>query len=154
MTSTCHPSRITTIRIDIDELTSSPAACLTPLYRSFAAGDQLLQQQHLSSREIRRQLEALLASWQQLLAESASRGRGLEEAQDILDFNNQVEKVEAWIRDKVSVRGKGRRLTRAVFGVTQRAVIFFFRMAWPSKFSIYVLVSSPGDFTWLSSEHS
>ncbi|XP_043236847.1 spectrin beta chain, non-erythrocytic 2-like isoform X8 [Amphibalanus amphitrite] len=63
-------------------------------------GDKLLQQKHLSSREIRQQLDALLASWQQLLAESASRGRGLEEAQDILDFNNQVEKVEAWIRDK------------------------------------------------------
>ncbi|XP_037069817.1 spectrin beta chain, non-erythrocytic 1-like [Pollicipes pollicipes] len=63
-------------------------------------GETLLQQRHLSSREIRQQLEALLASWQQLLAESVSRGRGLEEAQDILDFNNQVEKVEAWIRDK------------------------------------------------------
>ena len=69
-----------------------------------SSGEQLLQKKHLSSREIRQQLEALLASWQQLLAESASRGRGLEEAQDILDFNNQVEKVEAWIRDKVSVR--------------------------------------------------
>lgn len=34
--------------------------------------------------------------------ESANRGRGLEEAQDILEFNNQVEKIEAWIRDKVS----------------------------------------------------
>lgn len=40
-------------------------------------------------------------SWQNLLAESNNRGRGLEEAQDILEFNNQVDKIEAWIRDKV-----------------------------------------------------
>lgn len=40
------------------------------------------------------------SNWRKLLVESKNRGRGLEEAQDILDFNNQVEKIEAWIRDK------------------------------------------------------
>jgi spectrin beta len=65
------------------------------------AGDMLLAKKHKASREIRAQMEQLLTDWQQLLQASNNYGRGLEEAQDILDFNNQAEKVEAWIRDKV-----------------------------------------------------
>jgi spectrin beta len=61
----------------------------------------LLAKKHKASREIRAQLEHLLTVWRQLLQESNNRGRGLEEAQDILEFNNQAGKVEAWIRDKV-----------------------------------------------------
>jgi spectrin beta len=57
-------------------------------------------QKHPLSSEIRQQLDQLHSSWKKLLIESENRGRGLEEAQDILDFNNQVEKIEAWIRDK------------------------------------------------------
>ncbi|KAL1131759.1 hypothetical protein AAG570_011372 [Ranatra chinensis] len=63
-------------------------------------GDKLLAKKHKASREIRAALERLHASWNNLLRESNNRGRGLEEAQDILEFNNQVEKIEAWIRDK------------------------------------------------------
>ncbi|KAK7865818.1 hypothetical protein R5R35_001276 [Gryllus longicercus] len=63
-------------------------------------GETLLTKKHKASREIRQQLEQLLAAWRHLLAESNNRGRGLEEAQDILEFKNQVEKIEAWIRDK------------------------------------------------------
>ncbi|XP_076644007.1 spectrin beta chain, non-erythrocytic 5 kst isoform X2 [Halictus rubicundus] len=65
-----------------------------------AKGETLLAQKHPASAEIREQLEHLHASWRKLLFESGNRGRGLEEAQDILEFNNQVEKIEAWIRDK------------------------------------------------------
>nr|XP_034181536.1 spectrin beta chain, non-erythrocytic 5 isoform X4 [Osmia lignaria] len=65
-----------------------------------AKGETLLAQKHPASNEIRQQLEHLHASWRKLLLESGNRGRGLEEAQDILEFNNQVEKIEAWIRDK------------------------------------------------------
>ncbi|XP_015429630.1 PREDICTED: spectrin beta chain, non-erythrocytic 5 isoform X1 [Dufourea novaeangliae] len=65
-----------------------------------AKGETLLAQKHPASAEIRQQLEHLHASWKKLLLESENRGRGLEEAQDILEFNNQVEKIEAWIRDK------------------------------------------------------
>nr|CAD7256489.1 unnamed protein product [Timema shepardi] len=64
-------------------------------------GEKLVAKRHKASREIKSQLEHLLAAWRQLLQESNNRGRGLEEAQDILEFNNQVEKIEAWIRDKV-----------------------------------------------------
>ncbi|XP_046688428.1 LOW QUALITY PROTEIN: spectrin beta chain-like [Homalodisca vitripennis] len=60
----------------------------------------LLGKKHKASREIRAQLEHLLSAWRSLLQESNNRGRGLEEAQDILEFNNQVDKIEAWIRDK------------------------------------------------------
>lgn len=63
-------------------------------------GETLLRKKHPASSEIRQQLDHLLLSWRKLLIESENRGRGLEEAQDILDFNNQVEKIEAWIRDK------------------------------------------------------
>ncbi|XP_031782461.2 spectrin beta chain, non-erythrocytic 1 isoform X3 [Nasonia vitripennis] len=63
-------------------------------------GETLLMHKHPASAEIRQQLDHLLSSWKKLLIESENRGRGLEEAQDILDFNNQVEKIEAWIRDK------------------------------------------------------
>jgi spectrin beta len=68
------------------------------------AGDMLLAKKHKASREIRVQMEQLLTAWQQLLQASNNYGRGLEEAQDILDFNNQAEKVEAWIRDKVRLK--------------------------------------------------
>ncbi|KAF6212345.1 hypothetical protein GE061_012867 [Apolygus lucorum] len=63
-------------------------------------GNILLAKKHKSSREIQEALDHLFASWESLLKESENRGRGLEEAQDILEFNNQLEKIEAWIRDK------------------------------------------------------
>lgn len=60
-----------------------------------------MAKKHKASHEIRAQLEQLLTSWRNLLQASNNRGQGLEEAQDILEFNNQVDKIEAWIRDKV-----------------------------------------------------
>ena len=68
------------------------------------AGDMLLAKKHKASREIRVQMDQLLTAWHQLLQASNNYGRGLDEAQDILDFNNQAEKVEAWIRDKVCLK--------------------------------------------------
>lgn len=64
-------------------------------------GETLLEKRHPASGEVREQLERLLGLWQELLAALRRRGRGLEEAQDMLDFESQVDKVEAWIRDKV-----------------------------------------------------
>lgn len=74
------------------------------LRASAVAGDMLLMKKHKASREVRAQLEQLLTAWRRLLQESNNHGRGLEEAQDILEFNNQAEKVEAWIRDKVCIQ--------------------------------------------------
>uniref|UniRef100_A0A1I8NPX4 Spectrin beta chain, non-erythrocytic 5 n=2 Tax=Stomoxys calcitrans TaxID=35570 RepID=A0A1I8NPX4_STOCA len=60
----------------------------------------LLSKQHESSPEIKQAIDRVLSAWKSLLDELDNRGRGLEEAQDILEFNNQLDKIEAWIRDK------------------------------------------------------
>jgi len=70
-------------------------------------GTQLKHRDHEKSNEIDRQLEKLLGNWNTLLDESKKCGKGLEEAQGILDFNNQVEKVETWIREKELLVGAG-----------------------------------------------
>lgn len=66
-------------------------------------GELLLSKKHPASGEVREQLSRLLQLWEELLDALHRRGRGLEEAQDMLDFESQVDKVEAWIRDKVRV---------------------------------------------------
>ena len=43
-----------------------------------------------------------MSKWNELLKASNDRGKGLVEAKDILEFNEQVDKVEMWIREKVS----------------------------------------------------
>ncbi|XP_048485825.1 spectrin beta chain, non-erythrocytic 5 [Plutella xylostella] len=53
----------------------------------------------------RRQLAALSADWDRLLQATQEKGRGLEEAQDILEFNQNLDKIEAWIRDKEMMVG-------------------------------------------------
>lgn len=63
-------------------------------------GDTLIDKKHENSPEIRETVKKLVEAWGLLMKEVDSRGRGLEEAQDILEFNNQLEKIEAWKRDK------------------------------------------------------
>ncbi|XP_063699935.1 spectrin beta chain, non-erythrocytic 5 isoform X3 [Culicoides brevitarsis] len=63
-------------------------------------GDTLIDKKHEHSPEIKETLKKLVEAWGLLMKEVDSRGRGLEEAQDILEFNNQLEKIEAWKRDK------------------------------------------------------
>ncbi|XP_026331526.1 spectrin alpha chain-like [Hyposmocoma kahamanoa] len=58
-------------------------------------GAQLVPDEH-----VERQLEQLRDDWRQLEEATERRGRGLEEAQDILEFNQHLDKIEAWIRDK------------------------------------------------------
>ncbi|XP_050085218.1 spectrin beta chain, non-erythrocytic 5 isoform X3 [Anopheles aquasalis] len=63
-------------------------------------GEQLIGKKHECAGEIQDELVKLMQSWNVLLNELASRSRGLKEAQDILEFNTQLDKLEAWIRDK------------------------------------------------------
>lgn len=63
-------------------------------------GETLIAKRHRASKEIRGHLHKLQEAWNSLLRDVDVHGKGLEEAQDILDFNNQLEKIEAWIRDK------------------------------------------------------
>ena len=53
--------------------------------------------------EVRQALQRLVSKWNELLKASNDRGKGLVEAKDILEFNEQVDKVEMWIREKVSI---------------------------------------------------
>lgn len=63
-------------------------------------GEILIGKKHESLEEIKTAVRKVLEAWNDLLKELDQRGRGLEEAQDILEFNNQLDKIEAWIRDK------------------------------------------------------
>lgn len=63
-------------------------------------GEKLLNLKHSSSNDIKMKLKDLQESWNELLREVQFRGRGLEEAHDILEFNNELDKIETWIRDK------------------------------------------------------
>lgn len=63
-------------------------------------GEILIGKNHESLVEIKAAVRKVLEAWNDLLHELDQRGRGLEEAQDILEFNNQLDKIEAWIRDK------------------------------------------------------
>ncbi|XP_065157650.1 spectrin beta chain isoform X3 [Atheta coriaria] len=63
-------------------------------------GNTLISKKHKASQDIGHQLAELDLEWQKLINEMGMRGRGLEEAQDILEFNNQLDKIESWIRDK------------------------------------------------------
>ncbi|XP_037875801.1 spectrin beta chain isoform X2 [Bombyx mori] len=50
--------------------------------------------------EVEEQLAELRNDWAKLEDATRETGRGLEEAQDILEFNQHLDKFEAWIRDK------------------------------------------------------
>lgn len=62
----------------------------------------MVKNRHSASGEITRCVQRLSKKWKELLQASANRGKGLEEAKDILEFNEQVDKVETWMREKVN----------------------------------------------------
>ncbi|CAB3231870.1 unnamed protein product, partial [Arctia plantaginis] len=61
---------------------------------------QALAEQLKPDEEVEQQLKQLQGDWERLQQATEQRGRGLEEAQDILEFNQHLDKIEAWIRDK------------------------------------------------------
>jgi spectrin beta len=66
-------------------------------------GEVLLKKRHEASPEIQARVNNLIQRWNELLQASNERGKGLEEARDILKFNEEVEKVEDWCREKESL---------------------------------------------------
>lgn len=56
-------------------------------------GELLIQKNHENIADIKEVISKVLNAWRELLKELDQRGRGLEEAQDILEFNNQLDKV-------------------------------------------------------------
>lgn len=67
----------------------------------------LINKRHKSSAQIKDELDHLAERWTRLVLDAKGHSRGLEEAQDILEFNTQIEKVDAWIRDKVRELERG-----------------------------------------------
>lgn len=63
-------------------------------------GETLIRKNHKASQDIADQLADLEHAWRRLNEEVNLKGKGLEEAQDILEFNTQLDKIESWIRDK------------------------------------------------------
>ncbi|CAH1792768.1 unnamed protein product [Owenia fusiformis] len=63
-------------------------------------GEMLLKKRHHASPEIQERLNKLLSQWDELLKALDQRGKILEEAKDMLLFNEEADKVESWIREK------------------------------------------------------
>ncbi|XP_052769142.1 spectrin beta chain, non-erythrocytic 2-like isoform X1 [Mya arenaria] len=63
-------------------------------------GENLVQKRHMASDDIRQVVKRLMGKWKELLQASEDRGKGLGEVKDILEFNEQVDKVQDWIREK------------------------------------------------------
>ena len=74
---------------------------------SLKVGDILIQKRHPAPREIQDRVQKLLQQWNKLLQASSDRGAGLEEAKDILNFNEEVQKVEQWMREKEALVAAG-----------------------------------------------
>merc|ERR1719264_2419877 len=70
-------------------------------------GNRLVTKNHENSPEIKVILNNLVRAWESLQNESSLISRGLEEARGILDFNNEVSKIEAWIREKELLVSQG-----------------------------------------------
>ena len=78
-----------------------PFAMVTFVCAMMQLGELLIKKDHPAKGEISQRVDSLMAKWKELLQASNNRGKGLEEARDILEFNEQVDKVEMWIREKV-----------------------------------------------------
>ena len=61
----------------------------------------MIKKRHIASDDIRQVVTRLMSKWSELLKASENRGKGLGEVKDILEFNEQVDKVQDWIREKV-----------------------------------------------------
>ena len=70
-------------------------------------GNRLVQKKHENSPEISVSLNALVKTWEELQQLSSLISKGLEEAREILNFNNEVDKIEAWIREKELLVSQG-----------------------------------------------
>ncbi|XP_072479324.1 spectrin beta chain, non-erythrocytic 5 [Notamacropus eugenii] len=63
-------------------------------------GEALVAQSHPQAREILEKQQRLQDDWHKLRQAMVSRGRGLEDKRDFLEFLQRVDQVEAWIREK------------------------------------------------------
>ncbi|XP_074649217.1 spectrin beta chain-like isoform X2 [Tubulanus polymorphus] len=66
-------------------------------------GKQLISKGHPESASVKQRVDELSRLWDELLKASENRSKLLEEAKDILKFNEEVEAVESWIREKEAI---------------------------------------------------
>ena len=64
-------------------------------------GEHLMCKLNPMSDAVKKQLGQLGDQWQSLTQVAASQTQSLDGAKSLQDFNNKVEKLEAWIKDKV-----------------------------------------------------
>lgn len=64
-------------------------------------GEHLICKLNPMSDAVKKQLGQLKDQWQSLNQVAASQTRSLDGTKSLQDFNKKVEKLEAWIKDKV-----------------------------------------------------
>ncbi|GAB1601116.1 spectrin beta chain, non-erythrocytic 1-like isoform X2 [Argonauta hians] len=62
-------------------------------------GEALIQKNYQKA-EIQQSIDSMTSKWNNLLQAAEGRGKGLEAARDLLSFYEQIEKVNAWMREK------------------------------------------------------
>ncbi|XP_029641431.1 spectrin beta chain, non-erythrocytic 1 isoform X3 [Octopus sinensis] len=62
-------------------------------------GEALIKKNY-QKQEIQQSINSMTSKWNNLLHAAESRGKGLEAARDLLSFYEQIEKVNAWMREK------------------------------------------------------
>lgn len=64
-------------------------------------GEQLICKLNPTSDLVKKQLSQLRDQWQALKQTAANQTRALGGAKNLQDFNQKVDKLEAWIKEKV-----------------------------------------------------
>lgn len=62
--------------------------------------DELATNTIVRPAHIRLVLDELERAWQQLVFETAERAKEFDEAKDLLEFNDQLEQLEIWLKEK------------------------------------------------------
>lgn len=75
--------------------------------RTKTNGLYLVKKNYPKSEEIKKSINSLTSKWTHLLQAAENRGKGLEVARDLLNFYEQIEKVNAWMREKETLVNAG-----------------------------------------------
>lgn len=62
--------------------------------------DEIVSNKTVRAAHIRQLSDELSRAWRQLAFESAERAKEFDEAKDLLEFNDQLEQLELWLKEK------------------------------------------------------
>lgn len=74
-----------------------------PMFLFNKTGEQLICKQNPTSDMVRRQLSQLRDQWQTLKQTAANQTRALGGVKSLQEFNRKVDKLETWIKEKVTL---------------------------------------------------